>query len=173
MLEECGIPAPPIENHGMIVITEGARQHHLDLAPLRSLDQTVRERVVSFGVGPQQELALRAATGDQVELTGKHLPGQRHPCRRIKKSANSPPQDLTRLAPRTSEGRPRVSGLSRIRTITGQEGCRATSLDPTVANKPRAGLSQTNLGQGCPAAARGVACPDATRLVSSARCAVV
>jgi hypothetical protein len=60
----------------MIVITERARQHHLDLAPLRSLDQAVRERVVRLGVGARQELALRAATGDQVELTGEHLPGQ-------------------------------------------------------------------------------------------------
>jgi hypothetical protein len=53
MLEERGIPAPPIEDHRMIVIAERARQHHLYLAPLRSLDQTIRERVVRLGVGPQ------------------------------------------------------------------------------------------------------------------------
>ena len=140
MLEERRIPAPPIEDHGMIMIAERARQHHLDLAPLRSLDQAVRERVVRLGVGPQQELALRAATGDQVELTGEHLPRQRHPCRRIKKSANPPPRDLTRLAPRTSERRPRVSELSEIRAITGQ----ARLPSQPALLRPL----QTNLGQG-------------------------
>jgi hypothetical protein len=56
----------------MIVIAERARQHHLDLAALRSLDQTARERVVRVGVGRQQALSLRSlrtATSDQVELT--------------------------------------------------------------------------------------------------------
>src|SRR5690349_17912605 len=33
------------EDHSMIVLAERARQHHLDLVPLRSLDQAVRERV--------------------------------------------------------------------------------------------------------------------------------
>jgi hypothetical protein len=75
MFEELGIPAPAIEDHGMIVIAERTRQHHLDLAPLRCLDQTVRERVVRVGVRPQQELALCAATGDQIELTGDTLSG--------------------------------------------------------------------------------------------------
>jgi hypothetical protein len=126
MLEELGIPAPPIEDHGMLVIAERAGQHHLDLAPLRGLDQTVRERIVRFGVGSQQELSLGAATGDQVELTGEHLPRQRHSCRRIKKPANLPLRDLMRLAPRTSEPRPLVSKLSEIRAITGQAGCPAT-----------------------------------------------
>jgi hypothetical protein len=55
MLEKLGMPAPPIEDHGVAMIARCARQHHLDLALLRSLDQAVRERVVRFGVGAQQE----------------------------------------------------------------------------------------------------------------------
>jgi hypothetical protein len=61
MLEEFGIPAPPIEQHGVVVIAKRARQNDLDLAPLRGLDQAVRERIVRFGVGPEQEHALRCA----------------------------------------------------------------------------------------------------------------
>jgi hypothetical protein len=53
MLEELGISAPAVEDHSMIVIAERARQYYLDMAPLRSLDQTVRERVVRVGVRPQ------------------------------------------------------------------------------------------------------------------------
>ena len=165
MLGELGIPATPIEDHGMIVIAECARQHHLDLAAPRSLDQTVRERVVRVGVGPQQELALRAAASDQVELTGEHLLGQRHPCRRIKKSANPPPQDLTRLAPRTSERRPRVSELSEFRTITGHARLPSHSppalirplqttsvrvVPPTSATSPSTASSNEVLTAACP-----------------------
>ena len=141
----------------MIVIAERAWQHHLDLAPLRSLDQTVRERVVRVGVGPQQELALRAATGGQVELTGEHLPGTDIPAG-VSRS-RSPPQDHAKLAPCASECRTRVSGVSESRTITGRAGLLSPSLDPTAAtnpgrlllngcNKPRAGCSGCRRGCG-------------------------
>src|SRR5436190_163311 len=42
-----------------------------DLAALSCLHQAVRECVVGLAIGPKQELTLRAAPRDQVELTGK------------------------------------------------------------------------------------------------------
>jgi hypothetical protein len=57
----------------MVVVAHGARQQHMDLAPQRRMDQAVEERVVGRGVRAEQELALRAAASDQVELTRKHL----------------------------------------------------------------------------------------------------
>jgi hypothetical protein len=61
----------------------------LDLTPLRGLDQAVRERVVGFRIGPKQELPLRTTAGDHIELTGKHLTRQRHPCHRYQDLCHS------------------------------------------------------------------------------------
>jgi hypothetical protein len=72
-----------------MMVRHRTRQEHVDLAPLRGFDQTVRECVVRLIIGPQQELTLLAPTRDQIELTGEHLPGQGHPCQPIKNSTNS------------------------------------------------------------------------------------
>jgi hypothetical protein len=56
-----------------MVVAHRARQQHVDLAAQRGDDQAVEERVVGRRVRAQQELALGAAAGDQVELTRKHL----------------------------------------------------------------------------------------------------
>jgi hypothetical protein len=101
------------------VVRHRARQQEVDLGPLRGFDQTVRERVVGLIVRPQQELTLLAPSRDQVELTGEHWPG-RHPCRPIKISANVPRHNLVRLRCCPAEFRPGLSGLSEIRTNTGQ-----------------------------------------------------
>jgi hypothetical protein len=50
---------------------------------IRNASALVRGRV-----GAQQELALRAAARDQVELVGQHLPWERHALGLNKNSAN-------------------------------------------------------------------------------------
>jgi hypothetical protein len=56
------------------MIAHRAGQQDVDLAAQRGGDQAVQEGVVGRGVRAEQELALGAAAGDQVELTRKHLP---------------------------------------------------------------------------------------------------
>src|SRR6188474_3242636 len=70
MLDELGIPAGPVEDHGVVVVAHRARQDHVDVAAHGGVDEAVEERVVGRVVWPQQELALGAATRDQVELAG-------------------------------------------------------------------------------------------------------
>jgi hypothetical protein len=60
----------------MVVIAHCTRQQDVDLGAQRGGDQTVEEGVVGRGVGAEQELALSAAAGDQVELAWKHLSGE-------------------------------------------------------------------------------------------------
>src|SRR5262249_52410507 len=57
----------------MVVDAHRARQEDLDLAAQGGGDQAVQERVVDGGVGAEQELALGAAAGDEIELAGKDL----------------------------------------------------------------------------------------------------
>jgi hypothetical protein len=85
-----------IDNH-VIVITHRARQHDVDLAAQRGVDQAVQEAIVGRLVRAQQELALRAATRDQVELTRKDL-AWKHPSPGIKMLANLVAMDLIWLA---------------------------------------------------------------------------
>ncbi|HSR99972.1 MAG TPA: hypothetical protein VLM79_23115, partial [Kofleriaceae bacterium] len=81
----------------MIVIAHRARQHDIDLAPPRGVDKAVQEAVVGRLVRAQQELALRAATCDQVELTWKDL-AWKHTYAAIKMLANESRRDLMQLA---------------------------------------------------------------------------
>jgi len=96
VLDELGIPPPSIVDHCVIVIRHRARQQHFDLTPLSCLDETVRERVVSLRVRPEQELTLCAASVDHVELIGKHLTRQ-HSHRRSNNFATHPQRDLDDL----------------------------------------------------------------------------
>jgi hypothetical protein len=73
MLEKLGVPAKAIKHDGVVVIAERAGQQNIDLVALRGFDQAIGESVVRVDVGPKQELPLRAAAGDHVELTQEHL----------------------------------------------------------------------------------------------------
>src|SRR5687767_4487798 len=84
MLYELGILSERVEDHCMVVIRHGARKQYRDRAPLGGFDEAVGERVVGLGIGPEQELALRAAARDQVEVPGKDLPWQGHTRRYVK-----------------------------------------------------------------------------------------
>jgi hypothetical protein len=88
VFHELGVTAPPVEDYGMVVVRHRTWQEYVDLTLLRGLDETVGEGVVGLGIWSQQELALRAPARDQVELTGEHLPRQRHAAGAIKNSAN-------------------------------------------------------------------------------------
>jgi hypothetical protein len=59
-----------------MVVRHRAWQQDLDLAAQRGFDETVREGVVGFAVGAQQELPLGAPARDHVELTWEDLAGQ-------------------------------------------------------------------------------------------------
>lgn len=78
------------------------RQQDVDLGAQRGHDQTVENGVVGRGVGAEQELALGAATGDQVELARKHLSGEHAVARN---------QDLGR----SIATRSRAVGVARVR----------------------------------------------------------
>ena len=73
MLDELRVATRAIIDHHVIVIAHRARQHDVNLAAQCGVDQAIQERVVGGLVRSQQELALRTTTGDQVELTRKHL----------------------------------------------------------------------------------------------------
>jgi hypothetical protein len=85
--DELGVSAEAVEDHCVVMIRHRTRQQHVDLRALRGLDQRVREGVVGRRIRPQQELPLGATPRDQVDLSGKHLPGQ-HRHRRNKNFAN-------------------------------------------------------------------------------------
>ena len=98
MLDELGVAARAIVDHDMIVVAHRARQEHVDLAAQRGGDQAVQERVVGRRVRSQQELALAATAGDQVELTWKDLAREHAPVA-IKISANRLLRGFAQLAP--------------------------------------------------------------------------
>jgi hypothetical protein len=89
VLDELWISTEAIIDHRVMVIAHGTWQQHFDLGSQRGLDEAVRERVVRLGIGPQEELALGAAPGDQVEAIREHLPRYRHDRRRNKNPANN------------------------------------------------------------------------------------
>jgi hypothetical protein len=78
------------------VVAHRARQQHVDLAALCGSDQAVQESVVGDRVRTQQELAVAAATGDQVELTRKHL-AREHGLAVIKIFASGRRRDFAQL----------------------------------------------------------------------------
>jgi hypothetical protein len=54
------------------------RQDDVDVVALRRLGERVGERVVRDGVGPQQELPLRASARDEQKLAREHRPRSGH-----------------------------------------------------------------------------------------------
>jgi hypothetical protein len=89
VLDELWISTEAVVDHSVMVIAHGTRQQHFDLGSQRGLDEAVRESVVRLGIGPQEELALGAAPGDQVEAIRVHLPRYRHHRRSNKNPANN------------------------------------------------------------------------------------
>jgi hypothetical protein len=73
VLDELRVPAEAVVHHDVVVVAHRARKQHVDLAPQCGMDQAVEECIVGRGIRAEQELALRAPAGDQVELTWKHL----------------------------------------------------------------------------------------------------
>lgn len=55
----------------MVALGDG--QDDVDLEPLCGVGQIVREHLVGQRVGPEQELALGAATREEVEAAWEHL----------------------------------------------------------------------------------------------------
>src|ERR1043165_1123074 len=105
MLEELRVSAFAVVDHRVVVVTHRAGQQDLDLAPQRRCDQAVQERIVGRRVGAKQELALRAATGDQVELPRKDL-ARKHGSGASKFSTRPGRWNLVGLAPFVSDSRP-------------------------------------------------------------------
>ena len=64
VLHELGITTVAIEEHRVMVIGLGHRQQNIDAESVSGLAEAIRERFVGLAVGPEQELTLRAATGE-------------------------------------------------------------------------------------------------------------
>jgi hypothetical protein len=100
-----------------MMVRHRARQQHLDPVPLRGFDQAVGERVVGLPVRPQQELALGAPAGNQVELA-RHDRTRQHAGCAIKILASPLPRDLATLQLRVAGCRP---SMSETRTRRGPD----------------------------------------------------
>jgi hypothetical protein len=71
--EEGGVVAVGILDSGVTVVAHGHGEQDAHAGPLRSERQAVDEGVVGLTVRAHQELALGAATGDQVGPSGDDL----------------------------------------------------------------------------------------------------
>jgi hypothetical protein len=128
MLHELRVPAVAVVDHRVVVVRHRARQQHVDPVSQRGLDETVRERVICLSVRAQQELPLRAASRDQIELARQNWARQ-HAGLTIKISASRLRCDLAPLESPLAGYRP---ALSESRTT--DEAWSADGARPEVRN---------------------------------------
>src|SRR5207249_1570824 len=126
MFDELRASPVAIEDDCMVMVRFGDRDEHGDIEARCGDTETIEERVVRGLIRPEQKLALRTSTRQEIELTWNDLPRARHGAGHSKPRAESHGPNFNRLG----------GGLSDVRTLSPKPvGPRTKKIDATFCDK--------------------------------------